>query len=389
MPKASPDPVRPQVSAVMPCLDEARTLPACITKAQAAFAAMGVTGEVIVADNGSSDGSRELAAALGARVIEVPQRGYGAALMGGIEAARGEVIVLGDADDSYDWSAIEPFVRAIEAGHDLVMGNRFRGGIRPGAMSFSHRWIGNPLLSFIARVAFRTPIGDFHSGMRALTPAAYARMKLRTPGMEFATEMVANAVLAGLRIGEVPIVLHPDGRDRPPHLATFRDGWRHLRFIITYAPTWLFLVPALVALLLGFSLVALLAAGPAEVGPWRLGIHWLALGSMLGLTGLALAVFGLLAKLVIVRAHPAAADRLVGLLRARFSLERGLLGGGLIALGGLSVVVAVIARFVAAGGGPSESTVHPTIAGGTVFLAGIQVCFASFLVRLMNEETER
>ena len=288
---------RPQVTAVMPCLDEVRTLEACVRKAQAAFRELGLEGEVIVADNGSTDGSQELARSLGATVIDVPRRGYGSALMGGIEAAHGQIIVMGDADDSYDWSCIGRFVDKIRSGFDLVMGNRFQGGIRPGAMTPLHRYVGNPVLSLCARIAFHAPIGDFHCGMRAFTPEAYRRMQVRTPGMEFATEMVANAVLGGLRIGEVPVVLYPDGRDRAPHLKTFRDGWRHLLFIATYAPDHLFLIPALATLSVGVLLVGLLAGGPVTIGSVYLGIHWLALGSMLTLCGISLLVFGTLAKL--------------------------------------------------------------------------------------------
>jgi hypothetical protein len=382
-------PTQPHVSAVMPCLDEARTIETCIRKAQASFRELGLQGEVVVADNGSCDGSQELARSLGARVIDVQRRGYGAALMGGVEAARGQIIVMADADDSYDWSSIGIFVDRIRSGFDLVMGNRFQGGIRPGAMTPLHRYLGNPILSFMARIAFHAPIGDFHCGMRAFTAEAYRRMRVRTPGMEFATEMVANAVLEGLRIGEVPVVLYPDGRDRPPHLQTFRDGWRHLLFIATYAPDHLFLIPALSILLVGVVLVGLLAGGPVTIGSIYLGIHWLALGSMLTLCGLSLLVFGTIAKLVIRRTHPAMRSRLVTWALDRFHVEHGLLVGLAMIAAGAGVQLAVLTRFIAAGGGPSETTVHPTIAAATLVVAGVQVCFSSFVVRLMAEEMHR
>lgn len=381
--------VCPQVSAVMPCLDEARTIAACIRKAQASFRDLGLDGEVIVADNGSCDGSQELARSLGARVVDVKRRGYGAALKGGIEAARGRIIVMADADDSYDWSSMGVFIDKVRSGFDLVMGNRFKGGIRPGAMTPLHRYVGNPVLSLIARIAFHAPIGDFHCGMRAFTAEAYRRMQVRTPGMEFATEMVANAVLAGLSIGEVPVVLYPDGRDRPPHLQTFRDGWRHLLFIATYAPDHLFLIPALATLIVGVLLVGLLAGGPVSVGSIYLGIHWLALGSMLTLCGLSLLVFGTLAKMLIRRTHPTIRSRLVSWTIERFRVEQGLLLGLTAIAAGIAVQVAVLTHFVAAGGGPSEGTVHPTIAAATLVVAGVQVCFSSFLVRLMAEEAHR
>ena len=231
------------VSAVMPCLNEEKTLGLCIDKIQRAFDEMGITGEIVVADNGSSDRSVEIAESLGARVVRERRKGYGSALLAGISAARGRIVVMADADDSYDWSVLGDFVRKIEEGHDLVMGNRFKGGIEPGAMPPLHRYFGNPVLSMLARVMYRIPINDFHCGMRAFTRESFDRMKVRTAGMEFATEMVVNASHAGLRIAEIPTRLYPDKRDRPPHLRSFRDGWRHLRFMLTYAPDWLYLVP--------------------------------------------------------------------------------------------------------------------------------------------------
>ena len=345
-----------EVTALMPCLNEARTLATCIQKAQTCFTDLGIDGEVVVADNGSSDGSQAIARALGARVVDVPRRGYGAALCGGIAASRGRIIVMGDADDSYDWSAMGLFVDKVRGGMDLVMGNRFAGGIRPGAMSPLHRYVGNPVLSFIARTAFHAPVGDFHCGMRAFTRDAYERMHVRTQGMEFATEMVANAVLAGLRIGEVPVVLYPDGRDRPPHLRTFRDGWRHVLFIATYASDQILIGPGVITLTVGAILVALLATGPQTLGPIYLGIHWLAIGSMLSLCGVSLLVFGTLAKLVIRR---------------------------------LGLQLAILTHILAVGGGPAVSTIHPAIAAATLVVAGVLVCLGSFLVRLMVEETNR
>jgi len=277
----SAQPVRVEVSAVIPCLNEELTLGLCIDKAFRGFAELGVRGEVVVADNGSTDKSVEIAQQLGARVIHERRKGYGAALLRGIAEARGEIVVMADADDSYDWTAVAPFVRKVREGYDLVMGNRFQGGIMTGAMPKLHRYLGNPVLSWIARRAFRTDIGDFHCGMRAFTRAAFQKMQLQTTGMEFATEMVANASHQGLRIAEIPVVLYPDKRNRPPHLRSFRDGWRHLRFILTYAPDYLYLVPGILMLLPGMVLEALLARGPVIWGELYLGIHFLALGSLL------------------------------------------------------------------------------------------------------------
>ena len=371
----------------MPCLNEARTLATCIAKARRCFDEMGVRGEVVVADNGSTDGSKEIARSEGAHLVDVPARGYGAALAAGILAARGGIIVMADADDSYDWSAMRPFIEAVRGGADLVMGNRFKGGIRPGAMSFTHRYIGNPLLSLAARIAFRAPIGDFHCGMRAFSADAYRRMKVRTTGMEFATEMVANAVLGGLKVTEVPIVLYPDGRDRPPHLRTFHDGWRHLRYIGTYAPDQLYLGPAVSALIAGGLLMGVLVGGPVSIGSIYLGIHWLVLGSLLSLCGITLLVFGALAKLTMLRSHPLMPSPFGRWLRDGFRVEQGLIAGLAMIGVGFAVLAAVVAGFIAAGGGPAEASVHPTIVAATLVVAGVELCLGAFLLRLLAEET--
>src|ERR1051325_447175 len=234
---------RLEVSVVMPCLNEAETLQVCIEKAQASLRELGVAGEVIVADNGSTDGSQEIAERLGARVIPVAAKGYGNALMGGILAARGTYVIMGDADDSYDFANLRPFLDKLRQGCDLVMGNRFQGGIKPGAMPPLHKYLGNPILTGIGRLLFHSPCGDFHCGLRGFDKEAVGGMELRTTGMEFASEMVVKATLHGMRITEVPTTLSPDGRSRPPHLRSWRDGWRHLRFLLLYSPRWLFLYP--------------------------------------------------------------------------------------------------------------------------------------------------
>lgn len=377
---------RIDVTAVMPCLNEEKTLSKCIEKAKRAFEQHGFRGEVLIADNGSVDDSRDVARRHGARVIEVPRRGYGAALRAGISAARGSVIVIGDADDSYDWGAIGPLVDEVRGGADLVVGNRFKGGIRPGAMSPLHRYVGNPILSFVARRAFRAHIGDFHCGLRAFTPTAYQAMRVRTDGMEFATEMIARSLLAGLKVVEVPVTLYPDGRDRRPHLRSFPDGWRHLRFIATYAPDHLMLAPALAALVAGALLVFLLGSGPISFGPISLGIHWLALGSMLTLTGLSLLLSGTLAKIAIQRTHPAVKSRVAVWATSRFRVEEGVIVGSVAVVCGSLILLAVLLGFIASGGGPSETTVHPTIAAATMIVAGVQIWLSSFLLRLFAEE---
>ena len=262
-----------ELTILMPCLNEARTLPACIAKAQGFLDRTGVVGEVLVADNGSSDGSQALARQLGARVIHVDERGYGAALRAGIAGARGRFVIMGDADDSYDFSALEAFVGELRAGRELVVGNRFAGGIAPGAMPFLHRWLGNPVLSFLGRRFFGGPLKDFHCGLRGFDRAAMLRLQLVTPGMEFASEMIVKSLQAGLVVSEVPTTLSKDGRDRPPHLNTWRDGWRHLRFLMLFAPRWLFLYPGSLIVLAGvlqLGLSQVLAPGQTR---WPVGIH--------------------------------------------------------------------------------------------------------------------
>src|SRR5688572_4775837 len=262
-----------ELTILMPCLDEAAPVGACVEKARGFLQRSGVAGEVLVADNGSSDGSRDIAERAGARVIGVQRRGYGAALAAGIAAARGRYIIMGDADDSYDFSRLEAIVEKLRAGYPLVMGNRFKGGIRPGAMPALHRYLGNPVLSFVGRLFFRAPVGDFHCGLRGFDRAALLSLDLRTRGMEFASEVVVKAALGGWRIAEVPTTMHPDGRGRPPHLRSWRDGWRHLRFLLLFSPRWLFLYPGTLLLTLGVFLTVLLYFAPLRVGSLGLDIH--------------------------------------------------------------------------------------------------------------------
>ncbi|MFY8215881.1 MAG: glycosyltransferase family 2 protein, partial [Chthoniobacterales bacterium] len=255
----------PEVTILMPCLNEAETLAGCITAARAGLAAAGVDGEILIADNGSTDGSKSIAESLGARVIDVPTRGYGSALRAGMEAAEGKYLIMGDADLSYDFSQITPFIQKLRGGADLVMGCRMPSGggsIDPGAMPWKHRWLGNPVLTLIGRVLFKCPSHDFHCGLRALTKEAFEKLDLRTTGMEFASEMVIKASLRGMKIEEVPITLHKDGRSRPPHLRSWRDGWRHLRFMLLFSPKWLLLYPGIAAFLVGTIFFIRLLAGP-------------------------------------------------------------------------------------------------------------------------------
>ena len=273
-----------KLSVVMPCLNEAETLASCIRKAQQSLTDLAIQGEVLIADNGSSDGSQELARSLGARVVDIAQKGYGHALRGGIEAAAGKFIIMADSDDSYDFSKLRPFVEKLQAGHDLVMGCRMPWGggtVLPGAMPWKHRWIGNPVLSFIGRLFFKCPVTDFHCGLRGFTKTAYLKMDLRTTGMELASEMVIKATLQNMKITEVPITLHPDGRSRPPHLRSWRDGWRHLRFMMLFSPRWLFLIPGISLGAVGGLFLSLLAFQPLSLGPVVLDINSMLVAAMI------------------------------------------------------------------------------------------------------------
>jgi glycosyltransferase involved in cell wall biosynthesis len=374
-----------EVSIVMPCLNEAETIARCIQKAQRAAETLGIPAEVIVADNGSTDGSAVIARELGARVVEVARKGYGAALIGGIEAANGEFVVMGDADDSYDFGEIGPFIDRLREGDDLVVGNRFAGGIEPGAMPWLHRWLGNPVLSRITRTFFHARVGDTHCGLRAFRKDAFERMQLRATGMEFASEMVVKASLKGMRVSEVPVVLHPDGRSRRPHLRTWRDGWRHLRFMLLFSPRWLFLYPGLVLLVVGAGLSALLIAGPLHVFGVRLDIHTLLIAGFLCLLGYQLVLFAVFTKIFAIREgfhppHPV----LESLLR-RVTLEVGLLAGALMSLAGIVALVAAVISWQAVGFGNLDPslTMREVIPAVVLLALGTQTVFASFFISIL------
>ena len=286
-----------ELTILMPCLNEAETIEVCVRKALGYLRRSGVAGEVLVADNGSTDGSQGLAKALGARVVDVPEKGYGAALIGGITAARGRYVIMGDADDSYDFENLDGMVEGLRGGADLVMGNRFKGGISPGAMPPLHRYLGNPVLSFLGRLFFSIPIGDFHCGLRGFSRQAILDLRLHSPGMEFASEMVVKASLYDLRIEETPTTLKPDGRSRPPHLKTWRDGWRHLRFLLLHSPHWLFIYPGAILLALGLVGAVRLALGRFSVAAGiELDVHTLIVACFAIVIGVQLMVFGALAR---------------------------------------------------------------------------------------------
>jgi glycosyltransferase involved in cell wall biosynthesis len=374
-----------EVSVVIPCLNEANSIGICISKALGAFGAAGLRGEVIVADNGSTDGSIEIAEKLGARVVRVEARGYGSALRAGIAAARGAFIVMGDADDSYDFSDVPRFVEKWRQGNDVVMGNRFRGEIKPGAMPWHHKYLGNPVLSSLLNVFFRSGIGDSHCGMRGFTRAVYDRMDLRSTGMEFASEFVIKAAQLGASIAEIPITLWPDKRGRPPHLRSFRDGWRHLRFMLLYAPNWLFVLPGAAFMFVGLALVFWLLPGPRAVSARiTLDVHTMIFGVIFTLLGAQILSIGAFAK---VFSYAERFDRsgTVSLKRVlkRVTLESGLLLGGVLFLAGFAGCAWVTWQWVASGFGPLAQVRQVLFWAMWLFL-GLQIIFASFFLSMLG-----
>ena len=377
---AEPGSAALELTVLLPCLNEARTVARCVDAALGFLESAGVAGEVLVADNGSTDGSQALARQAGARVIDVPRRGYGAALGAGIAAARGRFVVMGDADDSYDFSNLRAYLERLRGGAQLVMGNRFRGGIAPGAMPWLHRHLGNPVLSFIGRLFFRVPIGDFHCGLRGFSREAMLGLGLVSPGMEFASEMVAKAALAGLAIEEVPTTLRPDGRDRPPHLRTWRDGWRHLRFLLLFCPRWLFLYPGLLLLLLGLGGFA--AGAATRV----LGVHSLLYMAAATVLGGQLVQLALLTKWIGIVSGVVPTQRWLARLSPFLKIETGLLAGLLFIVLGLAVSVGLTVDWGAAGFGAldPEQTMRVAIPAVTLMIMGAQVAAGSLFAGALN-----
>jgi hypothetical protein len=375
-----------ELTILMPCLNEAATVGTCVAAARTFLQRTGIKGEVLVADNGSSDGSADIAAAAGARVIRVAQRGYGSALRAGIEAAAGRYVIMADADCSYDFSALDGFVEKLRAGYPLVMGNRFAGAIRPGAMPPLHRYLGNPLLSFIGRLLFRTRVGDFHCGLRGFDRDKALALGLRTPGMEFASELVVKAALAGWPIAEVPTTLSPDGRGRPPHLRSWRDGWRHLRFLLLFSPRWLFLYPGAALLLVGAALTTALYFSPLRVGGAGLDIHSMLYGSAATLVGLQLCLFALFARVSATTAgllpRQPTLDRLLRVL----TLERGLVAGVCVAGIGFGWSVAAFWAWRETGFGALDPRVvmRETIPASALMIGGMELVLASFLLSVLR-----
>lgn len=375
-----------ELSIIMPCLNESETLERCIRKAQSFLEKNNIAGEILIADNGSSDGSQEIAQQAQVHLVNVSQRGYGAALLGGITSALGKYVIMGDADDSYDFSDLKPFMNKLREGYDLVMGDRFAGGIKPGAMPFLHRYLGNPVLSFLGRLFFKTEIKDFHCGLRGFKRDAILRLDLHTTGMEFASEMIVKASLYGLKITQVPTILYPDGRSRPPHLRTWSDGWRHLRFLLLFSPRWLFLYPGIVAVAVGVAMYFWLLPGPRKVGSIYFDINTLLYAALLVLMGVQAVLFALLTKRFGMSEGFLPPDRGVDRLFNVINLERGIIGGVLfIALGIVSSIAALI-YWESQGFG----TLNPSISmrlvipGVILFAVGFQIILSSFFLSILD-----
>jgi len=378
-----------ELTILMPCLNEARTLRSCIQKARAYLNKAGIDGEILVADNGSVDGSQAAAVDCGARLIEVRSRGYGAALIAGIGAAKGRFVVMGDSDDSYDFSALAPFVKALRDGSQLVMGNRFAGGIKPGAMPALHRYLGNPVLSFIGRLFFGVRIRDFHCGLRGFDRQAIDGLGLCCQGMEFASEMVVKAALNGLSMTEVPVTLYPDGRNRPPHLRSWRDGWRHLRFLLLFSPAWLFLYPGTLFLALGAVAQGLLLPGPKVILGISFDVHSMLFSAAAVIVGTQLVTFAVFAKVFIEEKGLQPPSKVVHWLRRHLRLEMMLLVGAVLVLAGLGASgfsLLVWGRYLF---GPFDPAVgmRIVIPALTLSVVGAQVMLAGLFLSILELRT--
>jgi len=377
------------LTVLMPCLNEAETVAKCVEKALRFLGESGIKGEVLVADNGSTDGSIELVQAAGGRVVHVMEKGYGSALQGGIRAAKGQWIIMGDSDDSYDFSAMGGFVDKLKQGFDLVMGCRMPAGggtVLPGAMPWKHRWIGNPVLTAIGRLFFRCPVHDFHCGLRGFTREAFDRMRLQTTGMEFASEMVIKATLLRMRITEVPITLHPDGRSRPPHLRSWRDGWRHLRFMLLYSPRWLFIWPGLILCALGLAGLTVLSFGSITVRGMRFDTNTMLVSAMTLMVGFQVFFSGVFARLYCARHGLLPPEHRFRVLEKAGTLERGVVAGLLLGIAGIAFLATAVWRWRSLGYGEMSypDSLRLVIPAITFISLGAQVVFASFLLSVLQ-----
>nr|HEX4313842.1 glycosyltransferase family 2 protein [Kofleriaceae bacterium] len=379
------DDERPELTIVMPCLNEAETLERCIVKAKAYLDKSKIKGEVVIGDNGSTDGSQDIARKAGARVVDVPRRGYGAALMGAIEGARGKYVIMGDSDDSYDFSNLDLYVEKLRAGYDLVMGNRFKGGVKPGAMPFLHKYLGNPVLSFIGRLFFKSDIGDFHCGLRGFRQDIVQLIGLQTTGMEFASEMVVKSTLFQLKIAEVPTTLAKDGRSRPPHLRTWRDGWRHLRFLLIYSPRWLFIIPGVLLTLIGLVLGGVVEHGPVKLGSSVLDTNTLLYCGAAIVIGFQAIVFGLLTRVYGMVSGFLPRKQALEKFTSTSRLEEGLIVGILLLLVGIAGSVYAVVQWSDAKFGPLvyPDILRVVIPSVVAIIVGFQVMLAAFMLSVL------
>lgn len=379
----------PEFSFIIPCLNESATLPICINRAKKMITHAELRAEIVVGDNGSTDGSQEIARKLGARVIQVPEKGYGAAVFAASTAAKGQYLIMGDADDSYHFDEIEPFITALRNGYDLVMGNRFAGGIEAGAMPWKNRYIGNPILSFIGRLLFRCPVRDFHCGLRGFSKDAFHKMDLRTTGMEFASEMVIKAALRKMRITEVPVRLYKDGRGRPSHLRPWRDGWRHLRFMLLYSPRWLFLYPGLILMAVGIAMGAFIYPEMRRIGGIYLDVHTLLYATAMFLIGFQAVLYSYLAKSFAIRENLLNPDRWTQIFERFFRLEIGVVFGFLAFAAGITLALTEFVQWQNSGFGQLEvsKSMRNTIASATLMVLGIETIFFSFYASFLKLNT--
>ncbi len=376
-----------ELTILMPCLNEAETLEVCIRKAMSFLETHHVSGEVLIADNGSTDGSQEIARRCGARVVDVPQRGYGAALIGGTNAALGTYTIMGDADDSYDFTALMPFVERLRDGADLVMGDRCAGGIEPGAMPPLHKYIGNPVLSFVGRMFFHSKIRDFHCGLRGYNTQRMRDQGLKTLGMEYASEMVVQSTLHGYRIDEVPTTLAKDGRSRPPHLRSFRDGWRHLKFLLMHSPNWLFLYPGLVLFVLGLIMTAILVVKPISVGGVVLDLNTLLFSLTALIVGFNIVLFSTFTKVYAIQAKYIVPDRRMRWL-LKLTTENGMISGALLVVIGIVLSILSVAVWGRSDFGNlnPESFMRMTMPAATMIILGAELFFAGFFLDILRIE---
>ena len=375
-----------ELSIVMPCLNEAETLAVCIEKARRSLRECDIAGEIIVADNGSTDGSQSIAASKGARVLHVQTKGYGSALMGGIAAARGTYIIMGDADDSYDFARLGPFIEQLRNGFDLVMGNRFKGGIKPGAMPPLHRYLGNPVLTALGRLFFESPCGDFHCGLRGFNKAAIEKLDLRTTGMEFASEMVVKATLHNLRIAEVPTILFRDGRSRSPHLRSWRDGWRHLRFLLLFSPRWLFFYPGALLMLAGLAAGVWLLPGQRTIHGVTFDIHTLLFAALAVIIGFQAVNFAVFTKVFAISEGLLPRDDRFNKALSLVSLETGLVAGGLLLVLGIAGAIYALSGWGTRSFGNLDPTrtMRVVIPSVTSLTLGVEIILSSFFLSILG-----